>query len=138
VIVVDTSFVVALLDRRDGNHAAAADWYAQTDEELATTALVLAEVDYLAATRSGPAGRDAFRRDVAAGAYAVDWWATASADCVAIAEQYRDLGISLTDASLVALASRLATRTIATFDERHFRALRPPAGGAFALLPADA
>jgi hypothetical protein len=47
--------------------------------------------------------------------------------------------IGLTDASLVVLAERLGTTDIATLDERHFRTLRPLAGGvdAFRLLPAD-
>jgi predicted nucleic acid-binding protein len=139
VIVVDTSFVVALLDRRDGNHHRGVDWYAETDDELATTPLVLAEVDYLAAAHGGAVARDAFRRDAAAGAYAADWWPGAAAEAVAVAERYGSLGVSLTDASLVALAGRLSTARVATFDERHFRAMQPVAGAAaFTLLPADA
>ena len=43
------------------------------------------------------------------------------------------------DASLVALAARLGTTSIATFDERHFRAMQPLTGEpAFTLLPVDA
>jgi uncharacterized protein len=37
----------------------------------------------------------------------------------------------------VILAGRFETRRILTFDERHFRALRPLDGGSFTLLPAD-
>jgi hypothetical protein len=38
----------------------------------------------------------------------------------------------------VALAQRLQTINIATLDERHFRAVRPPAAGkAFRLLPME-
>ncbi|MGZ6689820.1 MAG: hypothetical protein ACXVHQ_20265 [Solirubrobacteraceae bacterium] len=40
---------------------------------------------------------------------------------------------------LVALVERLGKVEIATLDERHFRAVRPLAGGkAFRLLPGDA
>jgi predicted nucleic acid-binding protein len=40
---------------------------------------------------------------------------------------------------LVALAQHLGITDIATLDERHFRAVRPLAGGrAFRLLPTDA
>jgi hypothetical protein len=40
---------------------------------------------------------------------------------------------------IVALAARLQTVEIATFDERHFRVMRPLSGGdAFRLLPRDA
>jgi hypothetical protein len=138
VIVVDTSFVVALLDRRDTNHVTAAGWYDRTNEELATTPLVLAEIDYLAAAHAGAPARDAFRADVAAGAYTADWWPTAAREAVDIARRHRELGLSLTDASLVALAGRLGTTRVATFDERHFRAVTPLRGGAaFVLLPAD-
>lgn len=138
MIVLDTSFLYALLDRRDGRHAEAAEWYRDVDDQLATSPLVLAEVDYLAA-RASRALRGAFRRDVAAGAYHVSWWETAATESVQTAERYTDLGPSLADASLVALAAYLETTLIATFDERHFRAMQPLRGArAFTLLPLDA
>jgi predicted nucleic acid-binding protein len=138
LIVLDTSFLYGLLDRRDRRHAEAAAWYRSVDDDLATTPLVLAEVDYLA-RRAGPALRDAFRRDITSGAYLVGWWDAALTSLAGIAERYADLGVSLTDASLVALAERLETTQIATFDERHFRAMLPLTGEpAFTLLPLDA
>ena len=139
MIVVDASFAYALLDDADAGHAVARSWYEHSDDALATTPLVLAEVDHLAATRLGASARSAFLADVAAGGYDVDWWDTAAAEAALIAGQYADLGPSLTDASLVALAARVQTTAIATFDERHFRAMRPLTGEpAFALLPVDA
>ena len=139
MIVVDTSFVYALLDARDARHEEAVAWYDRSESELATTPLVLAEVDHLAGTRAGSRARQAFRRDVAVGAYSVEWWPAAARQAVEIAERSADLSVSLADASLVALSARLGTTTVATFDERHFRALAPLAGGtAFTLVPADA
>jgi len=139
VIVVDTSVIYALLDRRDALHAHALAWYQKVDEDLATTPMVLAEADHLATARAGPVAARAFRRDVRVGAYVLEWWPDAPAQCAEIAERYEGLGIGLTDASLVALADRLETVRIATFDERHFRAVRPLSGGqAFVLLPSDA
>ena len=38
---------------------------------------------------------------------------------------------------MVVLARRFGTRRILTFDERHFRTLRPLDGGAFTILPSD-
>jgi hypothetical protein len=56
-----------------------------------------------------------------------------------LADRYADLGIGLTDASLVVLAARVGSEDVATFDERHFRVVRPLAGAeAFRLLPLDA
>jgi predicted nucleic acid-binding protein len=81
----------------------------------------------------------AYRHDVIAGAYRTKWWSGAEAQAVEIADRYAGLGIGMADASLVALAGALETTTIATFDERHFRAIRPLwGGGAFTLLPLDA
>ena len=138
MIVLDTSFLYGLLDRRDRRYTEAAEWYGTVDDQLATTPLVLAEVDYLAA-RAGRALRDAFRHDITTGAYLVGWWDAAVTTMTSVAQRYSDLGVSLADASLVALAARLETTSIATFDERHFRAMQPLTGEpAFALLPADA
>jgi predicted nucleic acid-binding protein len=138
VIVIDTSVIYALLDRRDGMHPEAASWYGGIDEEVATTPMVLAEADHLAMTRAGPNAARAFRQDVRAGAYIIEWWPEAAELSAEIAERYEDATLGMTDASLVALAARLGTIRLATFDERHFRAVRPLAGGsAFVLLPVD-
>jgi uncharacterized protein len=138
-VVVDASFMYALLDLDDANHQGAARWYAETSERLTTTPLVLAEIDHLVRRRGGNAAASAFRRDLASEAYDVQWWPRAAAEAVAIAEQYADLALSLTDASLVALAAHISTDSVATFDERDFRVVRPLTGAAaFTLLPQDA
>jgi predicted nucleic acid-binding protein len=139
LIVADTSVIYALIDRSDRLHHRAAAWYRKVDEELATTPLVLAETDHLVSERAGHPAVRAFRQDVAAGAYLVEWWPSAAAESAEIAERYEDLRLGLTDASLVALASRLETARLATFDERHFRTVRPLRGtDSFTLLPIDA
>ena len=138
MIVIDSSVIYALLDRNDRNHQQAAEWYLAARPALATTPLILAEVDHLAGTRAGFKAQAAFRGDIVAGAYEINWWSQAAKECVEIAERYADLGVGLADASLVALATRLGVVDIATYDERHFRAMRPDKGGAaFRLLPAD-
>jgi predicted nucleic acid-binding protein len=138
LIVLDTSLLYALLDSEDEHHAEALAWYDETPESLVTTPLVLAELDYFA-IRSGPAAAGILYDDVRSGAYEVEWWDSAAHEIADIAVQYADLGFGLTDASLVALAARFETTSIATFDERHFRVVRPLAGAAaFTLLPADA
>ena len=139
MIVVDTSLIYALLDRRDNGHDTAVSWYDATTEMFVTTPLVLAETDHLTLARGTVRAAAAFRRDIVAGVWATEWWPGAAADSAAIADRYSDLGVSLTDASLVALADRVGTSSIATFDERHFRAIRPLShAAAFELLPADA
>ncbi len=139
MIVIDTSVIVAYMNSADDHHLAVSGWLESTDEDLATTPLIVAEVDHLVAARGGPAALSALRADLAAGAYLVEWWPSAITTTVSVAERYADNGLGLADASLVALAQRLDTIDIATLDERHFRAVRPlSAGDAFRLLPDDA
>ena len=139
MIVVDTSIIVAYMNAADDHHAAVAGWLDDADDDLATTPLIIAEVDHLLGARGGPVALRALRADLLAGAYLVDWWPAAIAVSVKVAERYADTGLGLADASLVALAERLATADIATLDERHFRVVRPLTGGeAFRLMPADA
>ncbi|MGE4425826.1 MAG: PIN domain-containing protein [Solirubrobacteraceae bacterium] len=135
-IVVDTSIVLALLDRRDADHAVVRDWIATVDEDLFTSPLAVAEIDHLLAVHGGPVAQRAFWGDLDAGAYTVRWWADGIADTVGVVRGGD--GIGLTDASLVALAARLRTTRIATLDHDHFRPLAGPDGRAFTLLPADA
>jgi uncharacterized protein len=138
VIVVDTSVIVAYMNAGDHAHERVATWLDEVDDDLATTPLIVAEVDHLVGARGTQAAVTALRSDLAAGAYVVEWWPGAIASTVTVAERYADTGLGLADASLVALAERLGTIDIATLDERHFRAVRPLAGGkAFRLLPAD-
>jgi len=139
VIVLDTSVIYALLDAADSRHREAVAWYERLDAELVTTPLVLAEADHLAATRGGARAVRGFREDVRAGAYLVEWWPSAARESAELADRYADSGIGLTDASLVVLAGRVGSLDVATFDEQHFRVLRPVQGGAaFRLLPLDA
>lgn len=134
MIVVDTSVVYALLDRRDQRHEQAARWYGHEQPDLVTTPLILAEVDHLAATRAGATACRAWRKDISRGAYDVQWWESAARESVAIATRYDDLDIGLADASLMALSERLGINTIATFDN-HFRVVRSQRFGHFCVVP---
>ena len=140
MIVLDTSVVLAVMDRRDVNHERVRDWVDGVRDELCTTPLVLAELDYLVPKRGGSAAAQALRDDFQDGAYLVEWWRSALRETTAAARLYESIDLGLTDASLIALAAHLETTRVATLDERHFRAVRPLSGDAtsFTLLPADA
>lgn len=140
MIVLDTSIVLAFMDQRDVNHERVRVWMDGVQDELCTTPLVLAELDYLVARQGGAPAARALRDDFKDSAYLLEWWQSALSETIAAAQRYESIGLGLTDASLIALAARLDTTRIATLDERHFRAVRPLAEGAasFTLLPADA
>lgn len=56
-----------------------------------------------------------------------------------LCRRYRDLELGLADAAAVVIADLRRTCLVASFDERHFRAVSPLSGGAsFTLLPQDA
>jgi uncharacterized protein len=133
-VVLDSTAVIALYDRGDEHHEAAARWAELLDEDLVTSPLALADVDRAVADRVGLDGQQAVWRDFERGAYAVRWWADALKETLVIAGRHPETG--LTRASLVALAGRVNTRRIATFDEQ-FRTLTTPDGEAFVVLPAD-
>ncbi|MFT3871465.1 MAG: PIN domain-containing protein [Nocardioides sp.] len=52
-----------------------------------------------------------------------------------LVEQYDDLRLGTTDASVIALAERLNITDVATLDRRHFTAVRPQHVEALTLLP---
>jgi uncharacterized protein len=131
--------VLAFMDRNDTNHELVDEWMRTQKDELVATPLVIAELDHLVARKGGGDAISILHENLEHGAYLVEWWSGAIDETIAVAKQYQSMSLGLSDASLVALAAHLQTTTIATLDERHFRALKPLVGGdAFTLLPADA
>lgn len=135
MIVLDASIVVAYFNASERRHESVVSWLEAVDENLVTTPLVLAEIDYVLGRRAGPEALDALWADLDDGVYEVRWWPEALRETIAAARDAA-IAVGLADASLVALAAHFGTRRIATLDEAHFAVLRPSSGeGAFVLLP---
>jgi uncharacterized protein len=138
VIVLDTSGLLAAIDASQRSHEAARRALEAATPPWILSPFVLAELDYLLATRVGQAAERALLAEVGRGVYRLDSLEPAD---IAAAERvigrYAELAIGLADASLVVLANRYGVRGLLTLDERHFRALRGPGGRPFRLLPAD-
>jgi uncharacterized protein len=139
VIILDTSGVLSAIDAAQRHHVASATVLGAEHEPGVISPFVLAEIDYLLATKVGVDAELAFLAEVASGAYRL---APFNADDVAAAatvvERYRDQNIGLTDASVVVLALRHETNRLLTLDERHFRVVRPlQRFRSFRLLPFD-
>ncbi|MGI8657843.1 MAG: type II toxin-antitoxin system VapC family toxin [Candidatus Limnocylindria bacterium] len=139
MILLDTSGILAAIDASQRGHEAARRALEDAEPPWALSPFVLAELDYLLASRVGQNAERAFLGEVGRGVYRLE---TLDAEDIASAERvigrYRDLEIGLADASLVVLATRYGVRDILTLDERHFRTLRGPSGRPFRLLPTDA
>jgi predicted nucleic acid-binding protein len=136
VIIADTSGLLAFFNAREPAHEDVRRALDGRDDGLAVSPYVVAELDYLVATRQGVTAELAVLRELAGGAYDLvhvsDDLLARSADVVA---RYPDQAIGVTDASLVVLAAHYRTRTILTLDRRHFDVLRPLDGGRFTRLP---
>lgn len=135
-LLVGAGALYAQADRADPLHAAVAEILRAEREPLITSAVTVAEADYLILTRLGVDVELAFLEDLAEGTFQVECLnRTELGTALAIARQYRDLALGLADASLVVLAQRFRTRRLLTFDKRAFRTVRPLQGGSFMLLP---
>jgi uncharacterized protein len=138
VIILDTSGLLAALDASQRQHASAVEALRAADPPWALSPFVLAELDFLLATRVGQAAERALLSEVGRGVYRMEPF---DADDVAAAERviarHAALEIGLADASIAVLANRYGVRDLLTLDERHFRAIRGPGGRPFRLLPAD-
>jgi uncharacterized protein len=138
VIVLDTSGLLAAIDGSQRHHAAAAAALRRADAPLLLSPFVLAELDYLLATKVSQQAEAALLDQVAGGAYRLEPMAAEDiARALEIVNRYRDLQLGLADASLIVLAERHGTLDLLTLDERHFRAVSGPGGRPFRLLPAD-
>jgi predicted nucleic acid-binding protein len=137
-LVIDAAPLVALADRRDPMKARVDSVLRKEPGELVIPAPVTSEVDYLLGRRLGRAARLAFLEDLASGRFTVGCLDEGDHRVVVDLEgRYDDLDVGLADLSAVVIARRFNTRRLLTFDERHFRALRPLTGGRFTLLPQD-
>ena len=137
-LILDAAPLVALADRQDPVGLQIEALLQHESGELVVPAPVTAEVDYLLGRRLGRRARLAFLDDLAAGRFTVGCLEAADHGLVVDLERrYADLDVGLADLSVVVLAERWSTRRLLTFDDRHFRALRPLEGGQFTLLPSD-
>jgi uncharacterized protein len=125
VISVDTGYLYALLDPRDGWHVQAAALVTTADEGWVTTWPVLAEATYLLAKRLGVDFALGLLDDVSKGGLAV--WTLpddAAARMATLMRKYASLPMDLADASLVLLAEHLGHGRILSTDMRDFGAYR--------------
>ncbi|HTM46776.1 MAG TPA: VapC toxin family PIN domain ribonuclease [Polyangiaceae bacterium] len=138
MILLDTSGLLSALDSSQKQHQQCRQALIKARPPFLLSPFVLAEIDYLLATRVGVNEELAFLEEVANGAYQLEPFAAADvSQARAIVDQYRNLEIGVADASLVVLSTRHNLVDVLTLDERHFRALRAAGGKRFRIIPTD-
>ncbi|MEE9415424.1 MAG: VapC toxin family PIN domain ribonuclease [Acidimicrobiales bacterium] len=135
--IADTSGLLALFNQREPEHGLIRQLVDDLKTPLVVSPYVIAELDYLVATRMGVEAELQVLKELAGGAYDL---AQLTADdlqsCIETIDRYSDQEIGIADASIVVLADRYDTNDILTLDRRHFNVLRPLAGDHF-ILPSS-
>jgi len=137
-LVVDAGPLVTLALPDDPQIQQVEEVLANERGPIVIPAQITAEVDYLLRERVGITARRAFLADLANGRFQI--YCPDMADYELIQhcnQQYTDLDIGLSDLTIIATAHRLRTSRLLTFDQRHFRTVKPIGGGSFTILPAD-
>jgi uncharacterized protein len=136
-LIVDAGALYGAADANDPDHAAIVSTLERWPGELVVSAFTAAEADHLVLRRLGIDAELALLDDLAV-TYTVQ---ALDARGLKVARElcarYRDLELGLADASIVVLAAQWLTHVLATFDQRHFRAVTALDGTAFTLLPSD-
>ena len=132
-VLVDAGFLVALFDRDDDAHRAAAAAIGSMREPLLTVWPAITESMYF--LQRAAVGADGLLDMIEDGAVRLLPLGQEDASRMkALMRQYRDLPMDFADAALVRVAERDGLKTILSFD-RHFRVYRLPRRGSFEVLP---
>jgi len=135
-LVLDTGPLLAALDAADPDHATCAALLLDSTEDLVVPALVLAELDYWCARRLSTDAWLVFLDDVLAGAYRIEPPTDRDLGRARdIQATYRDLGLGVVDATVIALVERLGEPKVATLDRRHFATVRPSHADSLRIVP---
>jgi len=139
-VLIDTNVIVAAAFTTETCHQECVDLFTELrsrTELLLLPATVTAETGYLINQLGGPLREAQFLRGVADGDFEpVDLLRVDYARMDELVEQYAQLNLGTTDASIIALAERLRVSQIATLNRRDFTIVRPRHIAAFELLPA--
>ena len=135
-MVVDTGPLFALINKSDAWHERVLHWWERADADVVIAGPVLPEVCYLLNTRISPLAEIDFLQFVRRGEFEVEYAVATDIDrAVELMKKYVNFPLGYVDASVVAIAERLGSRTICTTDRRHFGSMRDKKGRAFALVP---
>jgi predicted nucleic acid-binding protein len=114
-VLVDASFIVARLDRRQIHHAQCLSALDDLDGPLITCEAVIAESCHL--LRHVHGAKEAILENVATGNFQIPFsLASRAAEIARLLKKYADIPMDLADACLVDLATQMGTGRILTLD----------------------
>jgi len=115
-VLVDTGFIVALLDRSENRHKTCAQTVQEVEAPLVTCEAVITESCYL--LRNLPGASEAVIENITAGIFQVPFQLSRdTAGVKQILRKYNDRKIDLADACLIRLAEQFGTADILTLDQ---------------------
>ncbi|MBC7794991.1 MAG: type II toxin-antitoxin system VapC family toxin [Clostridia bacterium] len=136
-VLVDTGFVVALVNKTDPDHERCTAVWGDLHARLLTVEGVLVESTHmLRKARNGPAAAIGLLFDSAAKIIPAS--ETRARRAIALMAKYRDVPMDFVDAMLVVIAEERRARDVLTLDRRGFEAYRILGRERFRLLPEQA
>jgi hypothetical protein len=132
VVVLDTSAILAMGDRRDRQHAPATDALAAERDRAVVPVGILAEVDYMLTARVGPRAMGDVLAAFGDGSLLLDCGDLDPPRIRELMDRYADLPLGFADAAVVACAERNGGRVL-TFDHRDFEVVAADVG--LAIVP---
>jgi uncharacterized protein len=136
VIILDTGPLYAAADTSDAHHPACSTFFTSNTEQLVVPVSVVVETSFLIERHLGPNAEAAFLGSLIPAGIIVEQIGPGDlARTAELVTTYADMPLGAVDASVVAIAERLAVTTVITIDRRHFSVVRPRHTTAFTLLP---
>ena len=124
--LLDTSFLFALADTSDRNHARVLEVARNLTDSLILPLPVLPEICYLLASRLGHVAMRCFLDELASSDTAIESIDKADLQrVVEILDRYSDSKIDFVDATTIAVSERRNVTRILTLDRRDFSIVRP-------------
>jgi predicted nucleic acid-binding protein len=132
-VLLDTGFIIALLDRSESLHKTCARTIREVQAPLVTCEAVITESCYLLRNLSGAS--EAVIENIAAGIFQIPFQLSRETAAVKqLLRKYKDRKIDLADACLIRLADQFGTADILTLD-RDFAVYRWGKNKPFRVLP---
>ncbi len=134
--ILDTSFLLALTDTSDSNHARVLGVSRALTDSLVLPVTVLPEICYLLASRLGHSAMRRFLQELTTSRVLLEPLVlTDLPRVVELLNQYADSRLDFVDATLITIAERRNITRVLSLDRRDYSIVRPRHCGYFEILP---